>query len=452
MAQTALGGKRSRVVIFMIAAALLGVPAAALHALCVGRSCDSAASASDQTPFCSLPPDVRTAMGRGFYDGRGGEIVAVSDALIEQRPTRTANALLWPSISSQPPLAPVILSGTGVAPSASLPPGTGLDDVAPTIAEIIDLDRPHASVRSGTLIEEVLGDGGVHPRLVLEVVWRGVDPEVLETGLGDLPNLESLVESGATTFSAESLSLPHDPAAVITTIGTGGLPSEHGITGERLRSDRGSLTTAWGQGSPTNVIATLGDHLDELTHNRALIAGVGGEASDRGVIGGRWYPGGDRDTFALAPTTDRQVTVATNMLREGRFGDDDVVDLLGVVQEGSARDLDAALGELVAEARRAAGDSLLIVVTGTGAPPSGSSDLSSAAIGRRIERSVDGRDEVIEEARLGAFFLDQDVLARRKLSSDVVLEPLLALRDGGKRVFADVFPAVAVGFGRYCDG
>ena len=450
--EPALAGKRSRVVIFMIVAGLFGVPAVALHALCVGRSCDSAASASDQTPFCSLPPDVRTAIGRGFYDGRGGEVVAVSDALIEQSPTRTANALLWPSISSQPPLAPVIFSGTGVAPSASLPSSTGLDDVAPTIAEIIDLDRPHASVRSGTVIEEALGDSGSSPRLVLEVVWRGIDPAELEAGLSDLPNLERLVESGAATFSAETLSLPHDPAAVITTIGTGGLPSEHGITGGRLRNGTGALSAAWGPGSPINVIATLGDHLDELTRNRAVIAGIGGEVSDRGVIGGRWYPGGDRDVFGIAPTTDRQVILATDMLRDGRFGADEVVDLFAVVQKGSAPELDAALGELVAEARRASGDSLLVVVTGTGVPENGSPDLSSAAIVRKIERSVVGSDEVIEEATLGAFFLDQDILARRRLSSDAVLEPLLAMRKAGRPIFADVFPAVAVTFGRYCDG
>ena len=437
---------RGRLATFIAAAVVVGAPAAGLQAFCVGRACDAAATARDRTPFCSLPSDVRAAVQRGFYEPRSGEVMAISRKPVRQ----AASGGLWPSISGAPPPAPVVFAGRGVAPGP-LPAGTGIEDVAPTIAEIIGLERPHPEVRSGRSLAEA--PAASPPRMVLEVVWRDVDSVSLQRSLDDLPNLARLVDAGASTFSAGTRSLPHDPAALVTTIGTGGLPSEHGIVGEILRDDRGRVASSWRPGSPQNVIATLGDHLDELTGNRAVIAGVGTTVSDRGVIGGRWYPGGDRDPFVIEESTQRQVEAAKRLLRERGFAEDDTVDLLALVQSGSPTQLDEALGELVAEARRVARGSVLVVVTGTGATRSPIDPaIPSSKVVSRIESAVDGPDRIIERARFGSFFLDQDLLAREELSDDVVLGPLLALGDNGEPVFADVFPAIAVTFARYCDG
>lgn len=444
---------QNRITIFAIVAMLAALPAVALHVLCLGRSCDSAAGSANRTPFCSLPSDVRSAIANGFYERRSGDIIAVSDEPVTGTPATDGTVPLWPSVSTAPPRAGVVLSGQGVEEGISLP-AMGLDDIASTVAALIDLDRPHPEVRSGHELEGIASAPTEAPRLVLEVVWKGVSAQDLEEGLEDLPNVAALVDGGASTFTATVDSLPHDAAALITTIATGGVPRQHGITGSLLRNDAGRLVTAWGEGSPVNVIATLGDHLDELTQNRAVIGGVGTEPFDRGLVGGRWYPGGDHDPFSvLAPDAAPrdQASAAVDLLREQPFGRDQTVDLFGFVQEGPIDELDDELGRVIAQADSRSDGSLLVALTAMG-PPSGPDDgLPATRVIRRLERSIQGPD-LVEAVGLGDFYLDQEVLARRNLSDDVVLRSLFEFEHQGRDVFADVFPAIAITFGRYCDG
>lgn len=442
---------QNRITVFAVVAMLVALPAAALHVLCLGRACDSAAGSGNRTPFCSLPSDVRSAIANGFYEKRSGDIIAISDGPVTGGPTTDGKAPLWPSVSTAPPRAGVVLSGQGVEPGISLP-AMGLDDIAPTVADLIDLDRPHPEVRSGRSLEGIASPPIEAPRLILEVVWKGVSADDLEKALGDLPNVAALVEGGASTFRAATESLPHDEAALITTIGTGGVPRQHGITGSILRNDAGLPVTAWDEGSPVNVIATLGDHLDELNRNKAVIGGVGTAPFDRGVVGGRWYPGGDVDRFSIVDASPReQASAAVDLLRKQPFGRDQTVDLFGFVQEGPVAELDEELGRVIAQADSRSDGSLLVALTAIG-PPSGPEDgLSATTITRRLERSIQGPD-LLEAVGLGGFYLDQQVLVRRKLSDDVILRSLLELEHQGRRIFADVFPAIAITFGRYCDG
>ena len=78
-------------------------------------------------------------------------------------------------------------------------------------------------------------------------------------------------ELGSPAGLATAGSLPLDPTAVESTIGTGGLPSQHGITGTWVRNTQGRLTRAFGPGAPPPVIASLGDDLDAATAGRAKI-------------------------------------------------------------------------------------------------------------------------------------------------------------------------------------
>ncbi|HEU4488863.1 MAG TPA: hypothetical protein VFS38_06210, partial [Actinomycetota bacterium] len=388
------GVGRRRLAIFGVTALLLGLPAVAMRMLCVGRACDAAAEVTARTPFCSLPSEVRSRLTNGFREGRSGEVLAVSGIrqVVGGSGPEKDEKLAWPATSYEPARVPIVFSGSGIKKGASIASGTGLDDVAPTIAEIIDLARPHPEVRSGEAVEGVATTADP-PRLVVELVWKRIGSEDIERQLDHLPALARLIREGAATFDGDSVSLPNDPAALVTTIGTGGTASQHGMTGSLLRNDRGRLVRAWGKDSPINVIATLGDDLDQATDDEAVISLVGSEASDRGLIGGLWYPEGDKDAVSLTPrgaSIRSQLQTATRLLERSALGRDDVPDLLGLVQSGPLRKLDGALAEVIEAAESVSGGSATIVVTATGrATSAGSRDVVNAAeVTAQLEQRV----------------------------------------------------------------
>ena len=340
-----------------------------------------------------------------------------------------------------------MFAGDGVTPGAPVPDGAGLDDIAPTVAEIIALQRAHPEVRSGTPIEGVAS--GKPPHLVLEVVLKGLGSKELSAHPRALPTLKSLMEHGAATMSGEVGSLPLDPAASLTTIGTGGMPSQHGITGSMIRNDQGQLVIAWGRGSPVNVIATLGDDLDQKFHQEPEIGMVGSDQSDRGLIGGSWYVDIDRDLFIKSSKNPAQA--AAGMLKDG-FGKDDVPDLLGVALEGSLLQMDEALKTVLRAARRASQGSFAVVVTATGSLRQASgSTVQPKEVVRGIELAVGAKRRIVEAVGAGGLFLDQKTVAKASISDDEVLNPLLAMKaPNGQPLVADAFPAIAVSFARYC--
>lgn len=407
-AQTSLGaGRRTLVLLALVTVA--GTPAGVLRAFCAGHSCDEPANASSEVPFCSLSDDVRTRVAAGFREGRSPDVLAVA-----RKAGLTANGVPWPSVSGGSTRVPIAFWGEGVDEGAEIPAGTGLDDVAPTIEAILGFDRPHPDVRSGAAVEGVAS--GSPPRSVVEIVWIGRGSDDVR---GSLP--------GASTLDGDTTSLPVDPAAVLTTIGTGGRPSQHGITGERVRDDAGVLRKAWSPRSPVSVIATLGDDLDEELGQKPLIGMVAARRAYLGAIGGNWYVDVDEDSF-VKTRRGREARDVPALL-DGPFGKDDVPDLGVIAVEGGPR----ALEEVVRAAERRAPDAAF-VLTATG------------AIDRGTE-FVPGEDiaDLVEAVAPGGLFLDQKELARDKVSEDEVLRSLAGLDD-----FADVFPAIAVAFGRYC--
>ncbi len=232
--------------------------------------------------------------------------------------------------------------------------------------------------------------------------------------------------------------MPVDPAAVLTTIGTGGRPSQHGITGTFVRDDSGALRKAWSPRSPVSVIATLGDDLDEELRGEPLVGIVAARRSYRGAVGGIWYIDVDEDTFV--PTEPGREARDARRLLEGAFGADDVPDLAVVVVEGGRRELDDVLHEALPRASKATGDRTAFVFTATGATG-----------GSEVFEPDDDVAGLVEKAVPGGLFVDQQELARRQVSEDVLLRSLAEMRDpSGDRLFADAFPAIAVAFGRYC--
>jgi hypothetical protein len=435
-----------RLIALLGAALAVAVPAIVLVALCVGRACERADPIAARVPFCSLPPEVRDLLEAGFRDGRSPHVMAVtgSDTVTG---SSEAPDVPWPSIDADgASRVPLLFVGTGVDADAAIPTGSRLDVVAPTISNIIGLDRPHPGVRSGEALPGVSGTSP--PRLVLLVTWKGVGSRELERSPRAWPSLRSLFRLGAGTLDARAGSLPLDPAAVMTTVGTGGLPRNHGITGTLVRNDRGQVVRAWDRGSPFSVIAALGDDLDELRGQKPRIGVVGNDVGDRGLIGGNWYLEHDSDDVVLAPRGTEQVAAAERLLASG-YGADTVPDLLAVAMEGPIARMDSALGRIVEAADAAAGSSFVVVVTATGPASSGPHTVPATYVERGVERAV-GAD-VIEASALGGFFLDQEALASTEVTDDRVVD---ALRDiegpGGAPLFADVFPQVAVTFAKYC--
>jgi hypothetical protein len=421
--------------------AILGMPAGVLRALCVGRSCDTSAEASASPPFCSLHPDVRNRIANGFRDGRSPELLGVTGSV----PVRAGGgpfAPLWPAEDNGAAAAAIAFWGTGVEHGTKVPAGTTFDAIAPTLAEIVALERPHPEVRSGAPIPGVSSGEGA-PRLVLLAV---VEPPPGAEMAG--PWLERVLSEGAATREAEPGSLPLDPAATLTTIGTGGLPRQHGITGARIRNDDGDLVRAWGSGAPPSVISSLADDLDNELGGAPRVGMVATDTTERGLVGGGWYVDADEDDLVTARTPRRAARAAIEMVRSG-YGSDDVVDILGVVMRGNATEIDAALAEVHAAASSAANDSVTVALVAIerGSPRTGS-PLSWRRVASSVDESVGA--QVVEGAAAGGFFTDQAALAQEEIPEEEIVNAIKSLTIDGRRIFADVFPAISVSFERYC--
>jgi hypothetical protein len=436
-----------RTLVVVLVALAVAAPAAALRAMCVGRSCLREEPARTRVPFCSLPGELRDLLAAGFRDGRGPHLMAVAGTT----PIRGATGVKglpvpWPQTAPDDwETVPLVFAGEGVRAETEVPDGTVLDDVAPTIAEAIGLHRPHPGVRSGEAIPG-LTDRSERPRLVVEVVWKGVGATALRADPTAWPTLRGIIEDHPGTLRATVGSLPLDPAAVLTTIGTGGLPRDHGITGTLVRNDRGTVVRGWGEASPFSVIAALGDDLDEVFDQEPRVGAVVTNEADRGVAGGTWYVDGDRDDLTIEPRPDRQGEAVARLLAGG-YGRDDVPDLLAVVMRGPVKAMDRSLRRVVAAAEAATDGRVLVVVTATG--PVEPDGIPAAEVESRVEEQL-GTD-VIEASATGGFFVDQEVLASTGRSDDSVVRALRSVRGpDGRPLFADVFPQVAVTFARYC--
>lgn len=428
----------------LILLGVLGLPALALRIGCVGRSCDEQTTAASEVPFCSLDQGLRSRIEAGYREGRSPEVLVIARDEVIAGGTgyrKTDVSTPWPSPGFETARVPIAFAGLGVA-QMELPAGTTADRIAPTLAELIGFERPFPEVRSGTALEGVAtGDGA--PALVLQVIYKGIGSAELEANRDAWPYLEALMDSGAATMEGDAGSLPLDPAAVLSTIGVGGPPRQHGVTGTYIRNDRGELVRAFSKRAEVPIISTLADDLDEAMAQEPLIGLVGTSDVDRGAIGGDWYVGGDQDEIVIDPKD--QVGPAIEMLSNG-FGDDDVVDLMTVVMEGRIEQLDRGLKALVSAAEKAADGSVALVVTATGSAADAA--VKGASFVALVDEAVG--EAVTEAAVPGGFFLDQRALADLGVSEDLVIDELDRLEGPDDDFFGDVFPAIAVSFARYC--
>jgi len=438
---------RRRLLVLLIVLVVLGVPAGILQALCVGGSC-AADPAESRVPFCPLPDALKLAIASGYREGRSADVLAVGAAT----PIFTqvdGLRLPWPAVSTATNArVPVAFSGAGISAGATIPDGVALDAIAPTVSDALGFERPFPEVRSGMAIVGVASVSGERPRLILSIAWRGVGSTELDDQPDAWPFLASMLRDGAGTLEAEAGSLPLDPSATLTTIGTGGLASQHGITGSFIRNDAGSVVEPYGEGAPVSVIASLADDLEDADP-RTLVGLIGTHERDRGLVGGGWYPDQDPVDAVFGDTLGVSVAVEERLSRG--FGADDVPDVLGVVLEGGIGRMDRLTKRIVAQAQAATSGATLVSVAGTGTWERSSIALSDEAAIDAVEDAIPGDASAVEAAVPGGFFLDQTVLREQQVTGQVAVDALLGAEDpGGGKMMADAFQGFAVSFSRYC--
>jgi hypothetical protein len=439
-----------RLFVLLVVLTAVAVPAGALRAACAGRSCADEQAAA-RVPFCPLPSWIKDDIAAGYREGRSPDVLAVAERSGLSAGPGTPP---WPSVADGPDATsvPIVFAGYGVRRGAPVAPGTRLDAIAPTIAEALSFRRPHPDVRSGV---EVAGAAdGARPRLVVEIALEGIGTREVEADPAAWPELHRLLREGAGTLAGDAGSLPLDPTATLTTIGTGGPPAEHGITGSLLRNDAGRVVRAWGDGSPPSVIATLADDLDAPApfgrfDQAPRIGLVAPSTADRGLVGGTWYPSADRDDVAILRDPAEDPVGAVERILDRGYGGDAVPDVLGVVLDGANPHADARLGQVVRAASAAAGGAAMIVVAGTGSASASAGGLDETL--RTVEDAVPGDARVVSGTVAGGLFLDQRVLADERISGQAVVDALLGADDvrGGPLV-RDAFQGFAVSFARYC--
>lgn len=426
-----------RLTLLVVALALVGAPAVVLTAFCVGESCAQDDGIAAAVPFCPLPTDLRAGIEAGFRQGRSPDVMAATGetdvvTIVDGVP------VAWPSTSDQDLRVPIAFWGTGVN-DVGLPDGTGLDQIAPTLESILGFARPHPQVRAGVAVDGVAS--GQHPRLIVTIAMKGVGSATFESKPFARRFIDGLVAEGAGTLEGTTGSLPLDPATSLTTIGTGALPSQHGIVASIVRNAHGDTTPAWGKGAPLSVVSTLAEDLDRHFGERSSIGLVARDASDRGLIGGSWYPDHDRDDIHIGGDP----LVAVRRMLERGFGADDDPDIIAVSLGGPAAKMiwtANAIGFLVRQAHIPA----TFVLAGTG---QASAVAPSGSIADDIDKAVGA--PVVSASVAGGLFLDQAVMASHDVTSDDVVRVMDAMKaPNGTPLFADAYPGFAISFSRYC--
>jgi hypothetical protein len=359
----------------------------------------------------------------GTYDGRSPDVVGIAAST----PVVT-DGVAWPSEAATATAGSVGYTFIGRGVRSDRPPArVSLDQVAPTLEPLLGLDRPHPEVRAGTAIPGVVASRARTPLVVL-IVEKGIDTPGVRPPFPDLPAGVHTAEGRAATGS-----LPNDPVAVETTIGTGGLPSQHGITGALIRNEDGKVVHAFGPGSPQPVIATLGDDLDRTTGAAAKIGLVSTAVGDAGLTGDAWYGTGPVRDRTVPGGADPAAAVR-GFLSRG-WGQDATPDLLAVALDGAEGADGTAMSSILDEVFRAVPDAT-VVATGTGSVQGGEDATVPAPA---------GADTVVA----GGVFLDRSDGATIS-AQDVVAALKADTAPDGSPLFADAFASYAVRFGSYC--
>lgn len=258
---------------------------------------------------CELEPEILERVLRGYKAERGPDVLVVPrfpnffGGFIQ-----TGHSGPWDYLQE----VPLVFYGPGfIKPVGRYEPKREVTvaDVAPTLAELLNVDYPDVAGNSlsNILVPEAKRDGT--PKLVLEIVWDGGGTNVLETWPDYWPQLAKLMEGGASPEGATVGSSPSVTPATHTTLGTGVFPDEHGATSITIRVD-GAITDSFkGKDADYVDVPMFADVYDLATANVAKIGMFAYKSWHLGMMshGARW-PGGDKDMAVFLNTAEKYET------------------------------------------------------------------------------------------------------------------------------------------------
>ncbi|MEX2267831.1 MAG: alkaline phosphatase family protein [Acidimicrobiia bacterium] len=131
--------------------------------------------------------------------------------------------------------APLVLAGKGVRTDGVVPRSARLVDVAPTVLELLGVDRAadgtHLAGQDGVVLDDSLDPSAGRLRHVVAFLFDGTNSNVLYdmAGRGEAPNVARLIEMGTAYGYGAMAGLPTVTLANHTSVITGRLPGHHGI-------------------------------------------------------------------------------------------------------------------------------------------------------------------------------------------------------------------------------
>lgn len=245
---------------------------------------------------CGLEPVIFERTMRGHFPERSPDVLWVP-----RTPNffggfvQTGHSGPWDYLAE----VPLVFYGPGfirpVGP-VSLEREVSLADIAPTLGELIGFDFP---TPDGRVLDEILVPEEQRtqpPKVVVTVVWDGGGTNVLEAWPDFWPELEGLMNKGASLEGATVGSSPSVTPPIHTTIGTGVMPSRHGIVAIFQRNNGRNVNSFGGKDADLVEVPMLGDAYDLAVGNQAEIGMLAYKSWHLGMLshGSRW-PGGDED-------------------------------------------------------------------------------------------------------------------------------------------------------------
>jgi hypothetical protein len=131
--------------------------------------------------------------------------------------------------------APFVVAGKGVRNDGLVPRVARLVDAAPTILELLGIERDgdghHLAGQDGRVLEEALDLGGGHAKHVVLFLFDGTNSNVLYdmAARGEAPNVARLMAMGTAYERGGIAGMPTVTLANHTSVATGRLPGHHGI-------------------------------------------------------------------------------------------------------------------------------------------------------------------------------------------------------------------------------
>lgn len=247
---------------------------------------------------CNLEKEILVRIWRGHHPKRSEDIT-----FVPRQPnfigtfTLTSHSGPWRYLQN----VPLVFYGPGHV-TASGTPRRGIvnsTDVYPTVARLLQTELP---ARDGAVLEEAIDPSAVDPpRIVVVVVWDGAGRATLDRWPDRWPTLARMEREGTSYVDATVGSSPSITSVVHSTLGTGSFPRSHGIAGNSIRTDQGTLETTFsGLSAETLKLTTLADEYDRLLGNRPKVGLLGWKSWQIGMLGhGAEVTGGDADELAL---------------------------------------------------------------------------------------------------------------------------------------------------------